>query len=100
MIKAELGQKRRCLGCNAAFFDLNRTPIVCPRCSDVFQVVEPIRSSPGRIAAFQNRAKWRSPQAEAQTNAIIPESEDVEADVVPSTDEGENPEVETIEEIA
>lgn len=43
--KAELGEKRRCLTCSAPFFDLNRTPIVCPKCAAVFQVVELVRSS-------------------------------------------------------
>ena len=47
MAKAELGVKRRCLNCNAPFFDLNRVPIVCPKCHAVFQVVE-IAHSPAR----------------------------------------------------
>jgi uncharacterized protein (TIGR02300 family) len=46
--KAELGVKRRCLNCNAPFFDLNRVPIVCPKCDAVFQVVEIARSPPRR----------------------------------------------------
>ena len=46
--KAELGVKRRCLDCNALFFDLGRTPIVCPKCRAVFQVVEIVRSAPRR----------------------------------------------------
>lgn len=48
MAKAELGVKRRCLNCNAPFFDLNRVPIVCPKCDAVFQVVEIARSPPRR----------------------------------------------------
>jgi uncharacterized protein (TIGR02300 family) len=44
--KAELGVKRRCLSCGAAFFDLNREPIACPKCSAVFQVVELPHSAP------------------------------------------------------
>jgi len=46
--KAELGVKRRCLSCSAAFFDLNREPIVCPKCNAVFQVVELPHSAPRR----------------------------------------------------
>jgi uncharacterized protein (TIGR02300 family) len=57
MAKAELGEKRRCLSCSAPFFDLNRTPIVCPKCAAVFQVVEIARSSSPsarlRAAAFR-----------------------------------------------
>ena len=46
MARAELGAKRRCLSCSAAFFDLNREPIVCPKCGAVFQAVEWPRSTP------------------------------------------------------
>lgn len=48
MAKAELGMKRRCLSCGAAFFDLNRERIVCPKCGAVFQVVALQRSEPRR----------------------------------------------------
>ena len=37
MAKPELGAKRQCQACAAKFFDLNREPIVCPKCGTVFQ---------------------------------------------------------------
>ena len=37
MAKPELGAKRQCQNCGAKFFDLNRDPIVCPKCGTVFQ---------------------------------------------------------------
>ncbi len=37
MAKPELGAKRQCQACAAKFFDLNRDPIVCPKCGTVFQ---------------------------------------------------------------
>jgi uncharacterized protein (TIGR02300 family) len=46
VFRAELGEKRRCLSCHAAFFDLNHKQIVCPKCNAVFQVVELPRSAP------------------------------------------------------
>ena len=39
MAKPELGAKRQCQNCGAKFFDLNRDPIVCPKCGTVFQGV-------------------------------------------------------------
>jgi len=35
--KPELGTKRQCQNCAAKFFDLNKDPIVCPKCGTVFQ---------------------------------------------------------------
>ena len=37
MAKPELGAKRQCQHCGAKFFDLNKDPIVCPKCGTVFQ---------------------------------------------------------------
>ena len=37
MAKPELGNKRQCQNCGAKFFDLNKDPIVCPKCGTVFQ---------------------------------------------------------------
>ncbi len=37
MAKAELGSKHQCQNCGAKFFDLNKNPIVCPKCGTVFQ---------------------------------------------------------------
>jgi uncharacterized protein (TIGR02300 family) len=35
--KPELGAKRQCQNCGAKFFDLNKDPIVCPKCGTIFQ---------------------------------------------------------------
>ena len=37
MAKPELGAKRQCQSCGVKFFDLNRDPIICPKCGVVFQ---------------------------------------------------------------
>ncbi|MGI6246314.1 MAG: TIGR02300 family protein [Pseudochelatococcus sp.] len=44
MAKPELGTKRQCLSCGAKFYDLNRDPILCPKCGAPFQasVVRPV----------------------------------------------------------
>jgi uncharacterized protein (TIGR02300 family) len=35
--KVELGTKRQCQNCGAKFFDLNKDPIICPKCGTIFQ---------------------------------------------------------------
>lgn len=37
MAKPELGAKRQCQSCGVKFFDLNKDPIVCPKCGTIFQ---------------------------------------------------------------
>lgn len=67
MIREKMGVKRRCLSCNTAFFDLNRTKIVCPKCAAVFVVIEPFRSPPRAPGAFSNRGKGPTPPLDIST---------------------------------
>jgi uncharacterized protein (TIGR02300 family) len=49
--KPELGTKRLCASCGAKFYDLSKNPIVCPKCSTVFEIVVPVsRSKPDAAA--------------------------------------------------
>ena len=43
MAKPELGAKRQCQACGAKFFDLNKDPIVCPKCGTAFQGAPRVR---------------------------------------------------------
>ena len=43
MAKPELGAKRQCQNCGAKFFDLNKDPIVCPKCGTIFQGAPRVR---------------------------------------------------------
>ena len=48
MTKPELGTKRLCAGCAAKFYDLLKSPIVCPMCEAVFVMPKPAPSRPRR----------------------------------------------------
>ncbi|PWB82130.1 MAG: TIGR02300 family protein [Methylocystaceae bacterium] len=85
MAKADLGAKRRCLSCGAAFFDLNREPIACPKCAAVFQVVELPRSAP-------RRGPYRPMQSDARIGDDQTSSDDV---LSAEADEAETDEAET-----
>jgi uncharacterized protein (TIGR02300 family) len=41
MSKLARGTKRVCPSCGARFYDLNRTPIVCPVCQYIYQMTPP-----------------------------------------------------------
>ena len=77
MAKPELGTKRLCASCGAKFYDLNKDPIVCPKCETVFQVVTPLtRGGRDAAAAAAAAASARAPAAEADVDA--PETQDAE----------------------
>lgn len=39
MVKLEWGTKRVCQSCAARFYDLRRSPIICPKCEAVYEMV-------------------------------------------------------------
>jgi uncharacterized protein (TIGR02300 family) len=96
--KPELGTKRLCAGCGAKFYDLSKTPIVCPKCGTVYEVpvvtarVRPDAAAAARAAAREVPAEVPEPQdaefvsleeadAEAQGGAKkAPAGENAEAD--------------------
>jgi uncharacterized protein (TIGR02300 family) len=41
--KVELGTKRVCPNCGTKYYDLNHDPIVCPKCSTIFEVATTTR---------------------------------------------------------
>lgn len=52
LASANRGLKRRCASCGTAFYDLNRTPVICPKCQSAYVAVQrlPVRASRGRAA--------------------------------------------------
>ncbi len=69
MAKVELGQKRVCVSCSARFYDLTKSPAVCPKCGTEQPVEQPRPRRGGNVAEL--RAKPKKP----------PVLEDAEADV-------------------
>jgi uncharacterized protein (TIGR02300 family) len=74
LAKPDLGTKRLCGSCGAKFYDLSKTPIVCPKCETVF-VVAPVssRARPETAAAAAARAA-----AVAEPEVVAPETADAE----------------------
>jgi uncharacterized protein (TIGR02300 family) len=69
LAKPELGTKRLCGNCSAKFYDLSKTPIVCPKCHTVMELAAaPSRPRPELVRAA----------APAQEEALVPETPDAE----------------------
>lgn len=61
-MKPELGNKHQCQNCGTKFFDLNKTPVICPKCGTVQQVAstKPARS----VAADKEEEKSADTEVE------------------------------------
>ena len=107
MSKPARGTKRVCPSCGARFYDLSRTPIVCPVCQAVYQVTPPPsrrgeRAQAGRGESWSSRRSKRSPESaevisleeveEAGAEAAIEEDEEIvdlgdDAPEIPAADD-------------
>ena len=82
MAKPELGSKHHCENCGARFFDLNRSPIACPKCGTVVQ------SAP-RVAQRVGVVEDEEAPAGAETELVSLEEADVEEEKVGAAAEDE-----------
>jgi uncharacterized protein (TIGR02300 family) len=103
------GRKHVCLACQAAFYDMRRTPIACPKCGVVHQPVAVLKSDgrPPRkrhplpaTAAVAPAAAERSSTDEADEDGeLAVEDEDVDPDDTEADDaEGDEGEADEAEE--
>jgi uncharacterized protein (TIGR02300 family) len=77
MTKPELGTKRVCVNCSTRFYDLGKSPAICPKCSTEQPPDQPrIRRPAGNVAEEKRPVKAATPELE---DAGV-EVEDVEAD--------------------
>lgn len=65
LVKADLGTKRACPSCSARFYDLQKRPIVCPKCAFSF---EP--------EALYKQRRPRQPEAEKVPERVRDEEEE------------------------
>jgi uncharacterized protein (TIGR02300 family) len=81
MIKPKWGTKRRCQHCGAAFYDLGRTPIVCPKCETEFKpeaVLKPRRARPDEKPVPKPPPRPEPAEAEEVEEAEVVEGELIE----------------------
>lgn len=94
--KPELGTKRHCQGCGAKFYDLNRDPILCPRCGAPFQVsaaravVTPVDDDEEEAALATDAADIVSLDDVAEQEGAATKADDDDIDIgeeIPDDDE-------------
>ena len=104
MVKANWGTKRTCQSCSARFYDLNKSPIKCPKCGrehdreDFVKVRRTRGSAAATAAAAKLAAKKKSDEA-ALAGDEIPDVEGDEAleEADELADDAEDIEVEGVE---
>ncbi|HET6375418.1 MAG TPA: TIGR02300 family protein [Methylocella sp.] len=82
MAKPELGNKHQCQNCGTRYFDLNRSPITCPKCGTVCEDLP-------RAAQHAAEAEEEEIPVNAETELVPLEEADLEEEkdvIVPGED--------------
>ncbi|WP_439530353.1 TIGR02300 family protein [Pannonibacter sp.] len=94
MAKPELGTKRLCPGCGAKYYDLNRTPITCPKCGTLFDIVSSTRAAKAARVVVQEEDEDDEVDLAAPELVTLEEADaEVEGDVVPDLEEDEEADI-------
>jgi uncharacterized protein (TIGR02300 family) len=92
MAKPELGVKRVCVACGTRFYDLTKSPAVCPKCGTEQPLDQPRPRRPSGNVAEDKRVKKPAPAPGNEESDV--EVEDVEdsedEDVLEDTDDLED----------
>ena len=91
MVKAELGTKRTCPSCGAKFYDLLKSPIICPKCGVSFIAATLLPSKGDTPQAVAKPVREPPPPAKADAE----EAPDVELVSLEEVEEGGEQEDET-----
>ena len=75
MAKIERGIKRICQGCGALYYDLNKDPIICPKCGAEFDPEAILKSRRTRPLVTDNKENQQSDNEETDNPADIDEVE-------------------------
>ena len=75
MAKIERGIKRICQGCGAFYYDLDKDPIICPKCGAEFDPEAILKSRRTRPLVPDNKENQQSDSEETDNPADIDEVE-------------------------
>ncbi len=91
MAKPELGLKRVCVACGARFYDLQKSPAICPKCATEQPLEQPRLRRPPSVVMEDKRPKKPVPVEDAEADAEVEVAEDeAEEGVLEDTSELED----------
>ena len=78
MAHPNLGRKQSCTSCGVKFYDLKKTPAVCPACGTEFDPEVLLKSRRGRAIAKVDEVKTTLKEENVSDNVLDEKADDVE----------------------
>ncbi|SFN90108.1 TIGR02300 family protein [Cohaesibacter marisflavi] len=95
MARPELGTKRVCADCGAKYYDLNRDPIVCPKCGTIYELAKPLAAEVAEVDEKEEEVVATTAASDDDGDAEVISLEDADAEQasdidVPDLDDDDN----------
>nr|WP_319515530.1 TIGR02300 family protein [uncultured Cohaesibacter sp.] len=95
MARPELGTKRVCADCGAKYYDLNRDPIVCPKCGTIYELAKPLAAEVAEVDDKEEEVVATTAASKEDGDAEVISLEDADAEQasdidVPDLDDDDN----------
>jgi uncharacterized protein (TIGR02300 family) len=84
VVKQEWGTKRTCQACESRFYDLNKIPIICPKCQTPFEIVASPKS--GISSSKGQYASYKTAHVKEEIPSLVDDGEE-DDDLIEDTDE-------------
>jgi len=78
MAHANLGRKQRCTSCGIKFYDLKKTPAVCPACGTKFDPEVLLKSRRGRASVKIDEVKKQAKEEDVSDDDLVEKANDDE----------------------
>ncbi len=85
--RPELGTKRLCAACGAKYYDLNRDPIICPKCGDMFDLGMTAKTAKAVKAVQKEEAEETLVKDDAELVSLEDADAEVSGEDIPDLDE-------------
>ncbi|MEK9595557.1 MAG: TIGR02300 family protein [Rhodospirillaceae bacterium] len=87
MANPELGIKRICQACGTRYYDLNKSPIVCPECGATFDPEAILKSRRGRVVSDDKPVVPERPEAAEDKGAEDSDFEEADDEDIDGADD-------------
>jgi len=99
VVKAAWGLKRTCQSCSAHFYDMQKSPIACPKCGAIYDPDAVAKTRRSRTATGADKLAAQRQAARRPEPAEAAEVEDDEIEAIEGEDDEEEPVIEDTSEL-
>ncbi|MBX3487573.1 MAG: TIGR02300 family protein [Candidatus Paracaedibacteraceae bacterium] len=84
MVKLEWGTKRTCQSCASRFYDLQKSPIICPKCGSTYEIITTTRrgrKTVAKVAVVEEEILDDDIELDSSDDTLLDDEDDLDSDL-------------------